>query len=476
MSMHVDGCQFPCDQQTLTVSFTLQPGETIAIYGPSGSGKSTLFRILAGLSQEGFLSGTYTINGHTVDKLSISERASNISLLFQNPDTQFCMHTPREELLFCLENRAVSPEDMPQRVTEALSFCDIEALADQPLRTLSGGQKQLVALACCLVMDSSYLLLDEPFANLDEQTRIHLIQKLRLLQRTRNIGILLIDHQIAYVTEWVDRWLLIDQQFLSVDQGTILALEASIRQTLSIPEVPRPVQKKNLSDERLLIEHLRFPAGTHTISLPTYAFPAGGMIGIVGKSGIGKSTFLKVLLQEHPYEGTVSIDQKPVISTKQAFKQMSWIMQNPQDQFIAATVADELRAGQQEIPLDTQLAQLDLQGKSQTSPFLLSQGQQRRLAVASFLSRSVPVLLVDEPTYGQDIKQAWQIMQMLSEKANAGTLVLIVSHDTDLLQAFCSQIIDFNHYLLEEPYEKTQSNRQAIRDFSARIGHFFSNK
>lgn len=471
MSLQLTDCQFACDHQTITASFELQPGETKAIYGPSGSGKSTLFRILAGLSQEGFLSGNYTIDAHSIDDLSVRARATLISLMFQNPDTQFCMHTPREELLFCLENRGIAPKDMPQRVEEALSFCDIETLADQPLRTLSGGQKQLVALACCLVMESRYLLLDEPFANLDHQTRMQLVQKLRQLQRMHNIGILLIDHQLSSVTDWVEQWLMIEAQFLSLDQEDILALEDATTNRLPVASIEDPTSK-----EALVLEDLRFSAGSHSIHLPTFHLPAGGLIGITGKSGIGKSTFLKVLLHDHPYQGVVRVNQKNIATVKQAFTQMSWIMQNPQDQFITTTVADELRVGKQDISIESCLAQLHLDEKSQTSPFLLSQGQQRRLAVASFLFRPVPILLVDEPTYGQDIEQAWQIMQMLADKAKSGTLVLIVSHDTDLLQTFCSQIIDFNLYLTEDAHENTQPKRQAIRDFSTRIGHFFSNK
>lgn len=196
-----NGCFF-VDQKRLDLTLSLAPGETKGIYGASGTGKSTLFHLLAGLNEKGFEEGTYTIDDRTLNQLSIRERSTSISLLFQNPDMQFCMATPREELLFCLENQCTPQADMPIKVAEALTFCEISHLADQPFTTLSGGEKQLVALACCLILKSRYLLLDEPFANLDADTSQKVIRKLRQLQKQHAIGILLIDHQIKETADW----------------------------------------------------------------------------------------------------------------------------------------------------------------------------------------------------------------------------------------------------------------------------------
>lgn len=469
MSLLVKNGCFLVDQKRLELTLSLAPGETKGIYGASGSGKSTLFHLLAGLNEKGFDGGTYTIDGQTMNQLSIRERSTTVSLLFQNPDMQFCMATPREELLFCLENQCIPQKDMPNKVADAMAFCEITHLADQPFTTLSGGEKQLAALACCLILESQYLLLDEPFANLDADTSKKVIRKLQHIQQKKAIGILLIDHQIKETANWVDEWLLIEEDFRTIDQAAIRDLDQHIRKTLPLAKIKSSSNKKRLS-----FQQFRLPIRNHEIVFPNFAFDGGTLIGITGRSGSGKSSFLKAILQQHAYKGDILLAGQPIKKYPSPFRSISWIMQNPQDQFLAATVAQELIQGSAPTESEKLLAKLRLQNKSTQSPFRLSQGQQRRLAVASLLQRPVDLLLVDEPTYGQDIKQAWQIMQLLAEKATTGTLVLIVSHDILLLQQFCSQIIDFNLYEKEDADAHAKSNSQIIRHFRARLTGFFS--
>ncbi|TPR58090.1 ABC transporter ATP-binding protein [Enterococcus sp. OL5] len=469
MSLLVKNGCFLVDQKRLELTLSLAPGETKGIYGASGSGKSTLFHLLAGLNEKGFDGGTYTIDGQTMNQLSIRERSTTVSLLFQNPDMQFCMATPREELLFCLENQCIPQKDMPNKVADALAFCEITHLADQPFTTLSGGEKQLAALACCLILESQYLLLDEPFANLDADTSKKVIRKLQHIQQKKAIGILLIDHQIKETANWVDEWLLIEEDFRMIDQAAIRDLDQHMRKTLPLAKIKSSSNKKRLS-----FQQFRLPIRNHEIVFPNFAFDGGTLIGITGRSGSGKSSFLKAILQQHAYKGDILLAGQPIKKYPSPFRSISWIMQNPQDQFLAATVAQELSQGSAPTESEKLLAKLRLQNKSTQSPFRLSQGQQRRLAVASLLQRPVDLLLVDEPTYGQDIKQAWQIMQLLAEKATTGTLVLIVSHDILLLQQFCSQIIDFNLYEKEDADAHAKSNSQIIRHFRARLTGFFS--
>lgn len=469
MSLLVKNGCFLVDQKRLELTLSLAPGETKGIYGASGSGKSTLFHLLAGLNEKGFDGGTYTIDGQTMNQLSIRERSTTVSLLFQNPDMQFCMATPREELLFCLENQCIPQKDMPNKVADALAFCEITHLADQPFTTLSGGEKQLAALACCLILESQYLLLDEPFANLDADTSKKVIRKLQHIQQKKAIGILLIDHQIKETANWVDEWLLIEEGFRTIDQAAIRDLDQHMRKTLPLAKIKSSSNKKRLS-----FQQFRLPIRNHEIVFPNFAFDGGTLIGITGRSGSGKSSFLKAILQQHAYKGDILLAGQPIKKYPSPFRSISWIIQNPQDQFLAATVAQELSQGSAPTESEKLLAKLRLQNKSTQSPFRLSQGQQRRLAVASLLQRPVDLLLVDEPTYGQDIKQAWQIMQLLAEKATTGTLVLIVSHDILLLQQFCSQIIDFNLYEKEDADAHAKSNSQIIRHFRARLTGFFS--
>ncbi|MXS24619.1 ATP-binding cassette domain-containing protein [Enterococcus gallinarum] len=469
MSLALDSCVFTIDEQKLTATFELAPGEIKGIYGPSGSGKSTFFRLLAGLSDQGFESGHYVIDEKDFTDLSPVQRIASVSLMFQNPDTQFCMRTPREELLFCLENRAIPLNEMTRRIETALDFCEIRHLEDQVLTTLSGGEKQLVALACCLVLESRYLLLDEPFANLDSLTAQSLLEKLTEIQQKKKIGILLIDHQVAPVADWVQEWLLLTDAFQSVPSQLLLEQEEQLRQTMIKPSLI-PIEPQPL----LRFENFRLPIGRHSLLIKDEVFSTGERIGITGKSGIGKSTFFKALLQQVPYDGTIYYQEQCLTSRSRPFDRMSWVMQNPQDQFLASSVAQELANGQEREDLSEKLNQLGLWEKQEDSPFLLSQGQQRRLAVACLIDREIPILLVDEPTYGQDLRQSWQLMSLLADKAASGTLVFIISHDLRLLSDFCDRTFDFNHFVKESSNEVPKPNSQAADFIRAGFARLFS--
>ena len=468
MSLTLDSCAFTVEGQKLTATFELAAGEIKGIYGPSGSGKSTLFRLLAGLSEEGFESGCYKIDEQDFTELSPTQRIAFVSLMFQNPDTQFCMRTPREELLFCLENMAIPLDEMTNRVTQALDFCEIRHLEHRVLTTLSGGEKQLVALACCLVLESRYLLLDEPFANLDPMTTRSILKKLTEIQQQKEIGILLIDHQVAPVADWVQEWLVLPDAFQPISSGQLLEQEERLRQTLT--RSPRPPKQQPL----LRFVDFRLPIGDHSLVIENETFYAGELIGITGKSGLGKSTFFKALLQQASYDGSVYYQEQCLTSRSRPFEKMSWIMQNPQDQFLASSVAQELANGQEKSDLSEKLNQLDLWEKREDSPFLLSQGQQRRLAVACLINREIPILLVDEPTYGQDLWQSWQLMSLLADKAASGTLVFIISHELRILSDFCDRTVDFNLYVKEAFDEAPKPNRQTANFIRAGIARLFS--
>lgn len=503
MTLALDSCVFTVDGQKLTASFELTPGQIKGIYGPSGSGKSTLFRLLAGgfgsLSDQGFKSGRYVIDGKDFSAVSPRERIASVSLMFQNPDTQFCMRTPKEELLFCLENRAIPRQEMDLRVEEALDCCEIRHLENRVLTTLSGGEKQLVALACCLVLESRYLLLDEPFANLDVATTQALLKKLTEIQRNKQIGILLIDHLVAPVADWVQEWLLLADGFQAVSSRVLLEREEQLRQTMrrafysssSIRALCSPVDQGSLDQESLhtavrspctsadqkpllRFEHFCLPVGRHALLIKDEAFFTGELIGITGTNGIGKSTFFKALLQQVPYKGTIYYQEERLSAQKHPFDLMSWVMQNPQDQFLTSSVAEELANGQEKEDLAEKLNQLRLWEKRKDSPFLLSQGQQRRLAVACLIDRNVPVLLVDEPTYGQDLRQSWQLMSLLATKAQSGTLVFIISHDVHLLTDFCDRTLDFNQFVTELLDEAAKPNNQVADAIRTRLARLFS--
>lgn len=180
------------------VNLSLDAGSFNLLIGPSGSGKSTLLKALAGLYPEfgGFINGAIKLEDHNINDLSIIERVKKVALLFQNPNQQFAMSTPFDELVFTLENLQTPPDDIKARAMAALEFVDIANFKDQNIQTLSGGEAQKVALAICLAMDSDIILLDEPFASVDPIARLELLQKLKQLQQAGRT-IIISDHDLA---------------------------------------------------------------------------------------------------------------------------------------------------------------------------------------------------------------------------------------------------------------------------------------
>jgi energy-coupling factor transport system ATP-binding protein len=454
------------------ISFELEKGQVMGIYGKSGSGKSTLFHLLAGLEEnfQSSFTGSIEYDQDPIFQLSPQKRTQHVALMFQNVDTQFCMDTVENELLFCLENINIAIELIAEKINQALRFCEIFHLKNRQLHTLSGGEKQLVALACCYCLDSEFLLLDEPFANLDEASTKMIIKKLQALQRQRHVGMIVIDHQVAPLKDWVEKWfVLVDGKINGqVTSQVLLRDERKIKEAL---------QSQLVSATKASIESTRVAATKLTVVQPakpvlteaSFQFSVGKMIGITGKSGSGKTTFLKVLAKQYPYHGQIEIGQKNLlkISSRKLFKTTSYIFQNPQDQFIATTVEAELLAASQKNSnlVRQTLAGLGLAKKAQISPFRLSQGQQRRLTVAALLLRPLNLLLVDEPTVGQDIENAYFLMQLLKDKVQKENMTaIVVSHDAELLHSFCEECYELEkgHLVRRENYEEVESNSQSI--------------
>lgn len=460
--LKVQNISYRIGSQTILkdVSFSCEKGETCGIYGKSGSGKSTLFHLLAGFSEDylGEVSGSISYDGKNIFQMTPTERVKHVTLMFQNVDTQFCMDTVENELIFCLENLMTSVAEILPKVMDALEFCGITHLKERQLHTLSGGEKQLVALSCCYCLESDFLLLDEPFANLDEESTKVVIQKLQKLQKKRQLGIIFIDHQVDPLKEWVPTWNRFKDGKLTetVTATAILQQEKTIRQKSS--------SFKRAAEEtpRLRLENLVIQQEKPLLQQAELVFPIGQLIGISGKSGSGKTSLLEALGKSAKYQGSILLDQQEIrkIGRRKFFQETSYIFQNPQDQFIAATVEKELRSAAKKTAheLDVLLQQLHLSAAKSRSPFLLSQGQQRRLAVAELLLRPLKLLLCDEPTYGQDLENAMFIMEMIKTKVRKEKMTaIVVSHDQKLLAQYCDQ-----HYHLQdrqlrkvEQHEKT---------------------
>lgn len=410
------------------VDFRLEPGITL-LAGRSGSGKSTLAYILAGLYPEngGILtSGEVFYDGIDLLALPPNQRVSRVALMFQNPDLQFCMNTLHNELDFCLENIGVAESARPPRIREAVDRLKIANLLHRDFHNLSGGEKQKCALACIMAMRSQCIILDEAFANIDRSSAREIVAAIADM----GVTVLAIDHN-------EELW----------------AGVATNRQSLdgSIAAPPQRVASLPPTGEDIIAARDLVAYG---INYPDMNLARGSVTALAGPSGSGKTTFFHTLIKQHRYRGSVRFLGRELSHWRLAdvFARCGIVFQNPANQFLALNVRDEVlysvarwypkqstdwKANKTRELLD----QFGLARYEHYSPYMLSQGEQRRLAVLTMLAGEQEVLLLDEPTYGQDGENIAAVMNLVLEKAGRGLTVMFSTHNDWVAEQFAHSII-----------------------------------
>ncbi len=446
-------------------SFSFAKGETVVLVGNSGCGKSTLAAVLCGLYPEngGFLAGgKISIDGRDLGDMPFSERCREISMVFQNPDLQFCMSNLREELYFCLENISVPREKMETIVDDFVQEFHAEELLDRPFSQLSGGEKQRAALYCILLLNPRVLVLDEPFANLDTKSREEFLRVLHDKVKIQQTTIIAIDHHASNWQNTADRYLLLGEKGSLAAELGAEELEENREEFFAlglndpIKEVPKKKQTGTeivspllvLDDAAIYHKNCRKPqlAGVSLTCAP------GEMVACLGASGGGKTSLFLALLGQKKYRGTILLDQRELKSykKKELFSKVGIVFQNPANQFLSGTVLDEMKQSihawdgktdeKAEEAARELLKDYQLHGYAKYSPYMLSQGQQRRLGVLLMISGGQKLLLLDEPTYGQDGRATKIIMEQMRERCKTGLSVIFTTHDEALAYTYGDRI------------------------------------
>lgn len=438
------------------ISFAVRADRFTLLTGPSGCGKSTLLYLAAGLypGNGGILrSGRVTVDGQEPGSMEPEQRASLLAMLFQNPDLQFCMDTVEHELVFCMENISLPTDEIDARLEQALAFCRIVHLRTRKLSTLSGGEKQRVMLACAVVLRPRWMLLDEPFANLDEDSARVLATYLRRLHDEYGVGVLAVDHDPHL-------WLDVADELVTISSTDRTVQRGPLPRVVSLYQ-PGPVRKKAPERYSLVLEDLAVYKGKTKILCNLSArFQTGQIHAILGPSGCGKSTLFQTLCGMERYMGHVLIEgcERTRLRPKQLSGLLGLVFQSPQDQFVAGTVLDEITlslrsSGTRDIPGEARriLEEVGLWRYRKLSPYMLSQGQQRRLGVAALLAYRCRVLVCDEPTYAQDRDNILSIMVQLQRRVLEDGLTLIFStHDRLLAQCYADHIYELREGRLYE--------------------------
>lgn len=423
--------------------------------GASGCGKSTLLYLAAGAYPHGagvLRDGSVTVEGRDPGSLAPPERCRLVGMMFQNPELQFCMDTVKNELIFCLENICADPAEMEAKIDEALAFCEITHLKDRTLASLSGGERQKAMLACLTALDPQWLLLDEPFANIDDASARAIAARLKALHDTRGTGILAVDHRL-------ETWLDVADQVRIMDGGALLPeimdvdrLDPARLEDLGVivpgrsyhPQLPPPPDGEPvLTLEDLSVAHQGKPI-LHGVSAQ---FLRGRIYAIVGQSGCGKSTLFGALSGLYPYGGHALLEGRELRRLrKKDLGKAGFVTQNPQDQFVGGTVRQEILASLRGDPhameaSEAILRDIRLWRYRDISPYLLSQGQQRRLGVAALMAYDCRILICDEPTYAQDRNNTLAVMDALCRQARENHAALVFStHDRQLARDYADEI------------------------------------
>lgn len=433
-------------------TYSFNKGEIYLITGFSGCGKSTLANVIAGLypSSKGILSkGEVRLFGKEISEYPPEKRAEYIMMMFQNADTQFCMDIVRDEIIFCLENIAFPVKKIDEVVESVLKKIGIEYLKYRKISSLSGGEKQKLSLACILAVSPEIIILDEPFANVDYESSQEIVNILKNINREKEVTIIAVDHRISL---WKD----IDYTLLHLGKGCSFVDKNIDKYLVDIidEEEYRNNFFKRYKDfeerkDAVAVENLDISYKKELILKDiNLAIKEGGITSIIGKSGTGKTSLLKAIAGIYKIShGNIKIFGTDIkkIKDKVFINNIGIVFQNPQNQFITYKVIDEImftmrnRYPKEDEKLlveksENLLKEFELYKYRNFSPFSLSQGQQRKLAVLSMLGAGQKIILCDEPTYGQDNKTSIEIMEFLKRKAiEENITVVMVSHDKNLV-------------------------------------------
>ncbi len=466
------------------VSFTLGAGEMVLLAGKSGSGKSTLLQAVSGILRtngRGLLEGEIRLDGQDVVGWAPEQIGLLVGTVYQTPDDQLFAMTAYDEVAFALENRGLPEEIISRRVEETLVRVGLGGLGARGIHTLSGGQRQRLALASVLVTDPKLLLLDEPVSQMNPQGARDFLQLLRQLNRERGLTILLIEHRVHELAGYFRRILLLREGSVCYDgslQGLWKRPDLSSRAGLRIPAcvrlcralglprctegdaemaalirqycridpaMPAPEPRQGTGPVRVEARGLCYRydgAETDTLRQVGFQLRGGEITALMGCNGAGKSTLLNLLGGvTMPERGSLTLDGAPWQDRLEA---VGYMRQEADLMLLTDTVRNEFFWNNRILREETfrqMTEQMDLAPYRDDFPLALSKGQRLRVVLGAILARKPEVLLLDEPTTGQDLESLDAIRSLLRAYARGGGCVFFCTHDVELASALADRVL-----------------------------------
>ena len=496
------------------LSLTVHSGEFVLILGPSGCGKSTLLNLLNGSAPHlihGTLTGNARVCGKSVAETKVVEFATEVGMVFQDPDAQIINSRVRDEVCFGLENLCRPTPEILTRQANALGFVGLSGFGDRSIFELSGGQKQRVSIAAVLAAQPRLLVLDEPTANLDPAGMAEVFAVLARLNVEYGTTIVMVEHRVDELAHKVSRVVMMDRGGIVFDgdpraafssqravhseeaevvpiaswfpQVSELALDlaAAARRPLALTEVPlsiddaedlcrswifpvgasagahvEPSAESRASKPLLSIKELNFGYDRPSPILKgvNLDISSNSMIALLGQNGSGKTTLARLLVGINPAPtGKIMFEGKDLsrLNAREIAADIGYVFQNPDHQFVTDRVDEEVAYGlkvrdfsEEAVAerVDEVLKIVDLEHYRDRSPFSLSLGERRQLSVATMLVLEPRLLVLDEPTIGQDHERAQQLMGLMARlRERYGTTILMITHDVRLVAQWADRAL-----------------------------------
>lgn len=436
------------------LSSTFYQGEKVLLLGPSGCGKSSLLQVLTGLIP---------------NSIDVPMKADSIEVpkswgyVFQDPDTQFCMPFVDEEIAFVLENLQIPREQMKQKIEELLLKVGLKLDSTHTsINTLSGGMKQRLAIASVLALEPEVLFLDEPTAMLDPEGTEDIWHTIKKISHDKTV--IIVEHKIDHVIDFVDRIILFDSKGQIIADGykdeIFLNYKEEIKahgiwypgvwddyineRTYELPEV-----NENAKEVLKLIDFKGYRNKEAKIQVPDCTVKAGEWIVVVGENGAGKSTLLHALFQFIKTSGKYDLVGTDIKDINKLTKYLTFVFQNPEFQFVTNSVYEEIAYSLKmekvnekviEESVEELLTLFQLDNHRDQHPYQLSMGQKRRLSVAASIVKEQQIMLLDEPTFGQDSKNTFALLELIEEYRKKGTTIVMVTHDKNIERHFATRV------------------------------------
>ena len=484
------------------INLKINKGEKILLAGPSGSGKSTIGRCLNGLIPniyQGEVKGKCLVNGKDITSTSLFDFSFTTSTILQDADSQFIGLTVGEDIAFALENDCQPKDKMHQTVNQWADELKIKELLTQSPQSLSGGQKQIVALAGVLVDESPILLFDEPLANLDPASGLKTMAIIDKIQKELNATVIIIEHRVEEVlSQPIDRIILVNEGTIVADQPTnqllhsntlekigvreplyLKALTAADVNLSSIKEVDQistlpvsekisdklaawtkqaKITKKEVDNLPLLkldhVGHQYSKNQPYPLKDVSTTINQGDFISIVGQNGAGKTTLCRTICGFISNEGKITLKDQNLsdLSIKERAEKIGYVMQDPNQMISQKIIFDEIALGLRLRNVDEETIKQKVDQTLKICglyPFrhwpisALSFGQKKRVTIAAILVLEPEIIILDEPTAGQDWKTYTEIMSFLKHLNTIGKTIIIITHDMHLMLEYTSRSLAF---------------------------------